>query len=304
VTQDEAGSRAEEHSGGAAAANGHPRRRTWPWWVVATVVVLAGAIASTQPWTAVRPPDASAGRTSVTPTPGGDATSTGGATPSPTPAATARPQPPVFDATTLALLFVSPEDLVGTIPAAAAGLVPAITSGQLAWGLPAGSTIEPATCTVASTVVAEPPAAFDARSWSGTAIELVQKVTVLPDVPSAEAAFRLLVTTVDACPAYSQVNPGVGSSTTTASPATEAQGVYPSLVQRTELSTGGVVEPQLHGHMLVGNAIVTWTASALPQNGAQADASVLGSGARIDAMFQAVAARAASALGPHTTGSG
>ena len=304
MTQDEAGSRAEEHSGGAAAANGHPRRRTWPWWIVATVVVLAGAIASTQPWTAVRPPDASAGRTSVTPTPGGDATSTGGATPSPTPAATARPQPPVFDATTFALLFVSSEDLVGTIPAAAAGLVPAITSGQLAWGLPAGSTIEPATCTVASTVVAEPPAAFDARSWSGTAIELVQKVTVLPDVPSAEAAFRLLVTTVDACPAYSQVNPGVGSSTTTASPATEAQGVYPSLVQRTELSTGGVVGPQPHGHMLVGNAIVTWTASALLQNGAQADASVLGSGARIDAMFQAVAARAASALGPHTTGSG
>jgi hypothetical protein len=304
VTQDEAGSRAEEHSGGAAAANGRPRRRTWPWWVVAIVVVLAGAIASTQPWTAVRPPDASAGPTSVTPTAGGDATSTGGATPSPTPAATARPQPPVFDATTLALLFVSPEDLVGTIPAAAAGLVPAITSGQLAWGLPAGSTIEPATCTVASTVVAEPPAAFDARSWSGTAVEFVQRVTVLPDVPSAEAAFRLLVTTVDACPAYSQVNPGIDGSTTTASPATEAQGVYPSLVQRTELSVAGVVEPQIHGHMLVGNAIVTWTASALPQNGVQADASVLGSGAGIDAMLQEVSARAAAALGQLTPGSG
>ena len=285
----------------AAAASDRARRRTsWPWWIAVAVVVLAGAVASTQPWAAVRPPGASDGRTSVGPTAGGDASTTAGATPSPTPASTARPQPPVFDATTLALLFVSPEELVGAIPAAAAGLAPAITSGQLAWGLPAGSTIEPATCAVASTVVAEPPAAFDARSWSGTAVELVQKVTVLPDVPSAEAAFRLLVTTVDACPAYSQVNPGVGSSMTTASPATEAQGVYPSLVQRTELSTGGVVEPQLHGHMLVGNAIVTWTASALPQNGAQADASVLGSGARIDAMFQVVAARAASALGPLT----
>jgi hypothetical protein len=289
----------------AASASDRARRRpSWPWWIVAVVVVLGGAVASTQPWAAVRPPGASDAQTTVGPTTGGDASSTAGATPSPTPAATARPQPPVFDATTLALLFVSPEELVGAIPAAAAGLAPAITSGQLAWGLPAGSTIEPATCAVASTVVADPPAAFDARSWSGTAVELVQKVTVLPDVPSAEAAFRLLVTTVDACPTYSQVNPGVGSSTTTASPATEAQGVYPSLVQRTELSTGGVVEPQLHGHMLVGNAIVTWTAIALPQSGAQADASVLGSGARIDAMFQGVAARAASALGSLATGSG
>jgi hypothetical protein len=290
VSQDEAGS-----------AHDRPRRRTsWPWWIVAVVVVLGGAVASTQPWAAERPPGASDGRTSIASTAGGDVTSSAGATPTPTPAATARPQPPVFDATTLALLFVSPEELVGTIPAAAAGLAPAITSGQLARGLPAGSTIEPASCSVASTVVAEPPAAFDARSWSGTVVELVQRVTVLPDVPSAEAAFRLLVTTVDACPVYSQVNPGVAGSTTTASPATEAQGAYPSLVQRTELSAGGVVEPQLHGHMLVGNAIVTWTASALPQNGAQADASVLGSGARIDAMFQVVAARAASALGPLT----
>lgn len=288
----------------AASANDRPRRRTWPWWVVVVVVVLAGAIASTQPWTAVRPPDATAGQTSAASTATGGATTTDGATPSPTPAATARPQPPVFDATTLALLFVSPEDLVGSIPAAAAGLAPAIISGQLAWGLPAGSTIEPATCVVASTVVAEPPAAFDARSWSGTAVGFMQRVTVLPDVPSAEAAFRLLVTTVDACPVYSQVNPGTDGSTTTASPATEAQGVYPSLVQRTELSAVGVVEPQLHGHMLVGNAIVTWTASALPQNGAQADASVLGSGARIDAMIQEVAARAAAALGPLTTASG
>ncbi|HEX5332352.1 MAG TPA: hypothetical protein VFW79_06890 [Cellulomonas sp.] len=281
----------------ATSTGGRVRRRpTWPWWIVAAVVVLAGAVASTQPWAAERPPGASDGQTSVAPTAGPDATSTARTTPGPGPAATARPEPPVFDATTLALLFVSPEEILGAIPAAAAGMAPAITSGQLAWGLPAGSTIEPATCTVASTVVAEAPAAFDVRSWSGTRVELAQRVTVLPDVPTAEAAFRLLVTTVDACGVYSQLDGGVVTSTTTASPATEAQGGYPSLVQRTELSAGGVVEPQLHGHMLVGNAIVTWTASARPQDGAPADAGVVGSGGTIDAMFQAVAARAAAAL--------
>ncbi|PVU83705.1 hypothetical protein DDP54_12655 [Cellulomonas sp. WB94] len=286
----------------ADAPAGHRARRrvTWPWWVVAAVVVIAGAVASTQPWAAERPPGADDARTSVTPT-AGRATPTPVTTPSPGTAATARPLPPVFDATTLALLFASQEEVVGAIPAAAAGLAPAITSGQLAWGLPAGSTIEPATCTVASTVVAEPPAAFDARSWSATLVELSQQVTVLPDVPSAEAAFRTLVTTVDACGVYSQVDAGVATSTTTASPATEAQGVYPSLVQRTELAAGGVVEPQLHGHILVGNAIVTWTASARPQNGAQADVGVLGSGGTIDAALQAVAARAASTLGPPVT---
>lgn len=289
------------HDESTSAGRRVRRRPSWPWWVVAAVVVLAGAVASTQPWAAERPPGASDRQTSVTSSAGATSTSSEGAPSSPGPAATARPEPPVFDATTLALLFVSPEEIVGAIPAAAAGMAPAITSGQLAWGLPAGSTIEPATCTVASTVVADAPAAFDLRSWSGTVVEVSQRVTVLPDVPSAEAAFRLLVTTVDACGTYSQLDGGVVTSTTTASPATEAQGVYPSLVQRTELSSGGVVEPQLHGHMLVGNAIVSWTASARPQNGAQADAGVLGSGGKIDAMFQAVAARAASVLGPVAT---
>jgi len=276
------------------------RRVRWPWWVVVAVVVLAGAVASTQPWATETPPAAKDAPTSIAPT-AGSATSPSVTTPSPVPAATTRPRPPVFDATTLALLFASPQEVVGAIPAAAAGLAPAITSGQLAWGLPAGATIEPATCAVASTVVSEPPAAFDARSWLGTLVDFSQQVTVLPDVPSAEAAFRLLVTTVDECGAYSRLDTGVVTSTTTASPATEAQGVYPSLVQRTELAAGGVVEPQLHGHILVGNAIVTWTASARPQNGAQADVSVLGSGAKIDAALQAVAARAASTLSPLAT---
>ncbi|MGV8977299.1 MAG: hypothetical protein ACOH17_04580 [Cellulomonas sp.] len=288
----------------AASERRRARRRTvWPWWTAAAaVVVFAGAVATTQPWAAERPPGAGDEPTSLALTASGEATSTPAMTPSPT--ATARPLPPVFDATTLALLFASPQDVVGAIPAAATGLTPASTSGQVGWGLPAGSTIEPATCTVASTVVTEPPAAFDARSWSGTLVELTQQITVLPDVPSAEAVFRLLVTAVDACGVYSQVNDGVMAATTTASPATEAQGVYPSLVQRAELSAAGVIEPQLHGHMLVGNAIVTWTVSALPQNGAQADASVLGSGGKVDAMFQSVAARAAATLGPLAAAAG
>ena len=206
----------------------------------------------------------------------------------------------MFDAITLATLFVSAEDLAAAIPPSTSPLVPEISTGPATWGLPAGSTIDPSMCTVASTVVDQPPVGYDARSWSDPAVSIVQRITLLADAPTAEAAFRVLVTTVDACPVYRQVSPGAVGSTTNASPATEAQGAYPSLVQRTELIAGAASEPQLHGHMLIGNVIVTWTASALASHGSPGDVSVLGSGARIDAMIQAVAARAAASLVPTT----
>jgi hypothetical protein len=216
------------------------------------------------------------------------------------PVATTRPRPPLFDATTLAALFVSADDLVGAIPAATPGLLQVATTGPATWGLPEGSTIEPATCSVATTVVDSPPAGFDQRSWAGTAVAFVERVTLLPDAPSAETAFGILVTTVDACATYTQVSPGLDSSTTVASPATEAQGAYPSLVQRAQLTTGASAEPELRGHMLVGNAIVSWTATALASAGSPADAGMLGTGAQIDAMIQAAAARAVAALAPST----
>lgn len=268
-----------------------PRRRSWPWWVAAVVALVAAAIVTTEPWTAGRPPAAN-------PSTGPHASVS--STPSPTAVAGTRPRPPVFDATTLATLFVSADDLIGALPAAAPRLVPVATTGPAVWGLPEGSTIEPATCSIVRTVVDRPPAAFDQRSWAGTSVAFVQRVTVLPDVPSAETAFGGLVTAVDACATYTEVNPGLGSSTTIASPATEAQGAYPSLVQRAEVKTGGSVEPELRGHMLIGNAIVSWTASALASAGSPADAGVLGSGVQIDAMIQDVAARAVSALQPTT----
>jgi hypothetical protein len=281
--------RSRASGGDADPSRTRPRHRTWPWWVAGFVALLAAAVVSTEPWTAGRAPSAtlsSGPRVSATPTP--------------RPVATTRPRPPVFDATTLASLFVSQDALVGAVPAAAPGLLQVATTDPPTWGLPAGSTIEPPNCTIASTVVADPPAAFAQRSWTGTAVAFVERITLLPDVPSAESAFGALVTTVDACATYSRVDPGGGGPTTLASPATEAQGVYPSLVQRAEVTSAGTVEPQLRGHVLVGNAIVTWTASASASSGAQADAGALGSGARIDAMIQAVAARAAASLEPFT----
>ena len=84
---------------------------------------------------------------------------------------------------------------------------------------------------------------------------------LLPDPAAAREAFRELVTTVDACPKYSQVNAGVDGATWTAQPAIEGQGVYPSIVQEITLRRGHDA-PAYRGHMLVGNTIVTWTAES------------------------------------------
>ena len=171
-----------------------------------------------------------------------------------------------------------------------------ITSGQVSWGLPTGSTVEPAGCTIASTVVDAPPTGFDERSWWNATLDFEQHVTLLPDVASADAAFRGLVTSVDACPSYVVISPDAAPTTISAAPATEAQGVFPSLAQSTESTSGGQVVPQLHGHVLVGNAIITWTASARTSDGSAPDRTGLGTQTELDAMFQRVALRAVTSL--------
>ena len=119
----------------------------------------------------------------------------------------------------------------------------------------------------------------------------------MPDPAAAREAFRALVTTVDACPEYSQVNPDVDGATWTAEPAIEGQGVYPSIVQEITHSAEGSEVPGYRGHMLVGNAIVTWTAEALADGDRDAALATLGDAASLSAMVQDRAQAAVRSLG-------
>ena len=116
---------------------------------------------------------------------------------------------------------------------------------------------------LAVTVVAAPPAFYDVRSWGNEAMDFQQEVTVLTDPAAAREAFRELVTTIDACPTYREVDTGVEGTSWTAQPAIEGQGVYPSIVLEVDRTTGGTTIPAYEGQMLVGNTIVSWTAQAL-----------------------------------------
>jgi hypothetical protein len=124
-----------------------------------------------------------------------------------------------------------------------------------------------------------------------------QEVLVLPDPAAAREAFRSLVTTVDACPEYQQVNPDVDSPTWKAEPAIEGQGVYPSIVQEILLSAEGSDVPGYRGHMLVGNTIVTWTAEALTTGDPDQALATLGDAATLSAMVQDRARSAVQSLG-------
>ena len=96
--------------------------------------------------------------------------------PEPSPTPTVSVAPPgadaVFDGQTAPGLFVTAADLVADVPAAKPGVDPGILTGELAWGLPEGTTVDPATCTLAVTVVATAPSWFDARSWHNDGVVL------------------------------------------------------------------------------------------------------------------------------------
>jgi hypothetical protein len=261
----------------------------WWWLLVAFLAIALVTALVAQPWEPVE--------TEPTPT----VTVT---VPEPTAAPTTQSPsvpPPgsevLFDATTAPTLFVTSAELLADVPAAEPDVQQLITSGQLPWGLPVGSTVDPLECTVAVTVVATPPAWFDALMWGNDAMSFEQEVAVLPDPPSAREAFRTLVTTVDACPEYSQVNPGIDGATWTVEPAIEGQGVYPSIVQEITHSAEGSEIPGYRGHMLVGNTIVTWTAEALGAGDRDAALATLGDAASLSAMVQDRAQSAVRSLG-------
>ena len=263
-------------------------RRGW-WWLVLALLALALVTALVaQPWEPVE--------TEPTPT-----ATVSVSTPASTPSPSVSIGPPgadaVFDPTTATALFVTPEDLVADIPAAEPGVQPLITSGQMTWGLPAGSTVEPPECLTAVTVVAAPPPWYDSRMWGNSALSFEQEVVLMPDPAAAREAFRSLVTTVDACPKYSQVNEGIDGATWTAEPAIEGQGVFPSIVQEITHSAEAATLPAYRGHMLVGNAIVTWTAESLATIDPDAALATLGDPETLSAMVQGRAQSAVQALG-------
>lgn len=266
-------------AGGDATAR--PRRRARWWWGAAAVTALVVGVLLLRVW------GNSAGGSAL---PSLVDTGTGLLTPGPSPVAGS----PTFDAATLESLFVTAQTLEEALPGAADG-IEEVGQGAVPWGLAAGEQVSPASCAVAATVVTGPPAAFDQRSWGNEHVVFVQQVALLEGAAAAEDAFRTLVTVVDGCPEYRIL--GVdGETEVIASPALEDQGFFPSLAQAVDVaSPGASPQAQFHGHLLVGNAIVTWTASVDAGDDPVRARQQLGSEAELDAMMQEQA-RAAAAL--------
>ena len=265
------------------------RGRGW-WWLVVVLVVAVVVLLAGRPWATDGPVP--------TPTPTPTATDDVTPTPTPTPSATPVTVPgadAVFDATTAATLFVTAADLTDGIPAAA-GVTRTIEPGTVAWGLPAGSTVEPASCRSAVTVVELPPAHFDATTWANDELTFEQDVVVLLDAAAARAAFRALVTVVDECPRYMRVDAEGGGVTWNADPALEGQGVLPAIVQDVTEQRAGDTEQQTTGHVLVGNAILTWTATAQGASDRQEAQAVVGEPADLSMMVEERALAAVRAL--------
>lgn len=274
-------------------------RSRWWWWIVVVAGAAVVVLLVLQPWSEHQTePPATGSPSSASDVPTGPS-STSSTTAAPP--ATAVPVPgakAVFDEDSVGTLFVTDADLAAAAPAAADGVLPGIGPGELTWGLPEGSAIDPESCTTAVTIVAEEPDAFDARSSANDKLSWEQRVTVLADGDAARDAFRDLVTTVDACPTYAQINLGIDGSRWTAEPAVEGLGSYPSIVQEITQDSEGQTLPAYRGHMLVGNTIVTWTATSL-DTGANQDAALatLGDPSSLDAMVQARAQQAVEGLG-------
>ena len=270
----------------------------WRWWSLAVLVALAVVVLLVaQPWSSQsEPPLPTASTSSSAPQ---ETPSAPPSTPAPTPSTSVGPPgaDAVFDTATMGRLFLVRADLATALPDEAQDLQPGIREGELPWGLPEGSTVSPQECTAAVTVVTEPPVAFDARSWSDDRVDVRQSVVLLPDGPAARSAFRTLVTTVDGCPTYRQVNPGTDGARWTAEPALEGQGVYPSIVQEIVHHAEGVTAPGYRGHMLVGNAIVSWDAEAPEAADAAEARGVLGEVSDLASVVQDRARTAVGSLG-------
>lgn len=276
-----------------------PRGPRGRWWLVVALVVAVVVLLVWRPW-AQEPAPAPSASPSPSPSPSAPTTETTPSPDSPTTAtATAAPVPgadAVFDATTVASLFVTAADVEAGVPAAAAGVVRGVEPGTRPWGLPAGAAVVPASCTLALTVVEAPPAHHDATSWVNDEVTFDQDIVLLADAAAARAAFRALVMTVDGCPEYELVLPHDGATRWEAEPAIEGQGVFPAIVHDvTQEATGDDLE-QTIGHVLVGNTIVTWTATALGASDRQQAQTRLGEPAELSAMVEQRALTAVRAL--------
>jgi hypothetical protein len=233
--------------------------------------VVAIALLVWQPWDTARPvaapvdsPTPTATEPSVAPslvppplpslTPDPSLTSTSNV------ASTAPGQNTVFDATSSQALFVTSEQIAGALPSSVGPITPSFVPSP-GWGLPQGGSVTPASCTVARTVVATAPSSYSVRQWTGDAtFSLRQELTLLPAPLDTQRAFASLVGTVDACASYVEVVPGVGAGKWVTQPALEGDGLYPSIVQQVTFEGQSSTLNGYRGHLLVGNAIVTWTA--------------------------------------------
>ncbi|MCR6689379.1 sensor domain-containing protein [Cellulomonas sp.] len=284
---------------GPGTSPARSRRSGWWWWLPGIALLGLVVVLVLQPWShetePLLPPTESALSTSPRSSSPTAPTAAPSATPTlpPVPGAEA-----VFDDSTMRALFVRPRVVEDTVPAAQDGVALRIRSGELAWGLPEGSRVEPERCTAAVTVVTTAPAAFDARAWGNAGLDLTQTLTLLPDAATAAEAFRELVTTVDGCPRYTQVNPGMDGAVWTAEPAIEGQGVYPSIVQEVVHESEGQRTPTFRGHLLVGNVVVSWTAAA-PGDGEDLGArlATLGTADSLSMLMQERAQAAVQGLG-------
>jgi hypothetical protein len=268
------------------------------WWFVLLVVVLVLAALAWQPWRTSPPV------VSPSPPPPTISTPVPSPTPSQTPApsptggasltASTRPTPPQvptgqFDASTAQGLFVTPEQLATTLPAAKGGVSQA--AGPLPWGLTDEGTVLPSDCLVARTVVGSAPPDYEAQEWTAPDLTFRQEVTLLGDATAARTAFATLVGAVDACPEYGVLAGNLVTERWTVQPAIEGQGLFPSIVQDVAVQVGDAAENGYRGHLLVGNAIVTWTART------PSAVDVLGSSDDLSAVLQDRALAAVRALG-------
>lgn len=265
-------------------------RGRWWWLLLVALLVAAVVLAVAQPWADHETEPDLPATTAPSPTVPAP-TPTPAASPSPA-VTTAPPTPPVpgadavFDDASMRTLFVRRAVLEETVPGASAGLETTIPFGDLPWGLPEGSSIEPPQCTAAVTVVAQEPAGYAARALSNDRVDFLQQTVRLTDAGAARDAFRDLVTTIDGCPQYTQVNPGIDGASWDAQPAIEGQGVYPAVVQEVVHTAEGRAAPAFRGHLLVGNVIVTWTATALGDGSPDDLRAELGSAESLSTMVQ------------------
>lgn len=259
------------------------RARRWPWWVAGVLLVLAGASTlAARPWA------------SAEPLPFPSPSLTGSSAPA-TVLPTVLPTlvSPRFDAATATELFLTRAELEEALPSE--GTLSASPVLPWAWGIPEGSRVEPARCTVARTVVTTPPLAYHVRGWNGGAVQVRQEVLVVADQTAAADAFRTLVVTLDSCPEYAQLGPGTGASWV-GEPAAEARGRFPSLWQEIRRTAEGTTTPGYRGHLLVGNAVVTWSVEVVGDVDPDDVPSRAGEGAALDELVQRRAAQATAAL--------